>query len=98
MASVALTEQADCLVHLGRLDEAVEVLEGMLQQYPKDGRGYNNLGLIVLEQGRSALAEYYFSEAVRLGITAATFNLENARRERAKRKIQKSYFIKKPGR
>ncbi len=66
MASVCLTEQGDCLRHLGRLDEAAAAYEEAIRRAEQRGAdrevavGKNQLGTVRLQQRRypEALAAY----------------------------------------
>jgi tetratricopeptide (TPR) repeat protein len=82
----------------GKTDEAYAVMEELLQQFPDYARGYNNMGILLMQQGKVASAEYHFAEAVRLGHVPARLNLERARQDRAQRERTRSntFFFKKP--
>ena len=81
-----------------RYAEAENILKDLLQRHPQvAGEIHNNLGIIMSEQGRLASAEFHFAESVRLGFPLAALNLEEIKKERAKRARENYMFLRTPG-
>jgi Flp pilus assembly protein TadD len=64
--------RAVVLGDLGRSDEAVTVLEGMMADFPELPEPYNNLAVIRANQGRTADAEHLLLQSIAAQSTYAT--------------------------
>ena len=64
----------------GQRSEAEKELLELLRQHPKDARAHNNLGVLLMGQGKFKEAASHFSEAVKLqpNYKNARVNLEVA--------------------
>ncbi len=64
--------RARLLEQLGRPDEALEVYEGLAQDYPELPEVQNNLGVMYASKGKLDMAKYAFEQALRNNPTYAT--------------------------
>ena len=66
----------------GRGSEALQELQELLRQHPKDARAHNNLGILLMGQRKYEEAAFHFREAVKVrpNFKNARMNLEAALR------------------
>ena len=71
---------AYALTQQGRGSEAVQELQELLRQHPKDARAHNNLGTLFMGQGKFKDGAFHYREAVKLqpNYKNARINLEVA--------------------
>jgi len=50
----------------GREKEAVQELQELLRQHPEEARAHNNLGSLLMNQGKFKEAALHFSKALKL--------------------------------
>ncbi|MDG2223944.1 MAG: tetratricopeptide repeat protein, partial [Rubripirellula sp.] len=66
---------ADCLNHIGRVDDAITLYERALCKKPKFKKALNNLGVIYLDRGQLGEAREFFQAAADLGHAESIYNL-----------------------
>ena len=66
---------AGCLLHIGRLDDAIKLYKRAIENKPDYDQAFNDLGVIYLKKGELEEARSYFTEASELGNAEAFYNL-----------------------
>ena len=78
--------------------EKEDILKKTTQLYPKDGRAYNNLGVLALQQGRKEQAKQYFEQALQVQqLPEANANLGLMALQQGDTKRAEEYIAKSAG-